>query len=253
MGVFMSENLWAALSNQLAEASTEVGKSVVAVHGRRHPSSGILWTNDSVVTANHALRRDEDISIVIAPGQSTAARVVGRDPGTDLAVLRLQQPAQGGPARWGHASKLRVGELVLALARTWRGNIVASSGVISGLMGRWRTWRSGELDQFIRPDLTLYPGFSGGPLVNARGEVVGLNTAGLHRSGITVPAATVARVAAELLEKGRIEKPYLGLAMQPVALPESAGVRRRSPIIAILSATADATTPSASVISTRIR
>src|SRR5579864_1265001 len=217
----MAENIWAALSRELADATATAGKSVVAVHGRRHPSSGILWTSDSVVTANHALRRDEDISVVIASGQSVAARMIGRDSGTDLAVLRLQQPVPGDRAQWGDASKLRIGELVLAVGRTWRGNIVSSSGVVSGLMGRWRTWRGGELDQFIRPDLMLYPGFSGGPLVNSQGQIVGLNTAGLHRSGITVPAATVTRVASELLEKGRIERPYLGLAMQAVALPES--------------------------------
>lgn len=217
----MAQSVWATLSNELAEASSTAGKSVVAVHGRRHPSSGILWSKDAVVTTNHALRRDEDISVTFAPGQSVAARVAGRDAGTDLAVLRLQQPIEAEAPRWGDASKLRIGELVLALGRSWRGNIVASSGIVSGLMGRWRTWRGGELDQFIRPDLTLYPGFSGGPLVNAQGEIVGLNTAGLHRSGISIPAATVARVVAELLEKGRIERPYLGLAMQPVTLPES--------------------------------
>lgn len=217
----MAENIWAILSNQLAEAAATAGNSVVAVHGRRHPSSGVLWSADSVVTANHALRRDEEISVVTAPGQSTTARVIGRDASTDLAVLRLQQPVQASAARWGDASKLRVGDLALALGRTWRGNIVASSGIISGLMGPWRTWRGGELDQFIRPDLTLYPGFSGGPLINPQGEILGLNTAGLHRSGITVPAATVARVVTELLEKGRIERPYLGLAMQAVPLQES--------------------------------
>jgi S1-C subfamily serine protease len=217
----MAENIWAALSTQLAEAAEATGKSVVAVHGRRHPSSGILLANDAVVTANHALRRDDDISVILSPERKTSARVIGRDPSTDLAVLRLEQPAQATAARWGDASRLRVGELVMALGRTWRGNIVASSGIVSGLMGAWRTWRGGELDQFIRPDLTLYPGFSGGPLVNPAGEILGLNTAGLHRSGITVPAATVARVGAELLQKGRIERPYLGLAMQAVPLQES--------------------------------
>ena len=221
----MTENSWATLSEQLSDAAATAGASVVAVHGRRHPSSGILWSSDSVVTANHALRRDDEISVITGPGKSTAARVIGRDPSTDLAVLRLQQPAEGAPTSWGDASTLRVAELVLALARTWRGNIVASSGIISGLMGKWRTWRGGELDQFIRPDLTMYPGFSGGPLLNARGEILGLNTAGLHRSGITVPAATVARVVTELLEKGRIERPYLGLAMQPVPIPESLQTR----------------------------
>src|SRR5215471_10436232 len=217
----MAENIWALLTNQLAETAATAGKSVVAVHGRRHPSSGILWSSDAVVTASHALRRDEDISVVTNPGTNTQARLAGRDPSTDLAVLRLEQPVQGTAALWADTSRLRVGELVLALGRTWRGNIVASSGIVSGLMGPWRTWRGGELNQFIRPDLTLYPGFSGGPLVNAEGEILGMNTAGLHRSGITVPAATVSRVAAELLEKGRIERPWLGVAMQSVGVPES--------------------------------
>lgn len=217
----MTENIWAILSNQLADTAAAVGQSVVAVHGRRHPSSGILWSNDSVVTANHTLRRDDEISVIVGPDKSVSARVVGRDPRTDLAVLHLQQPADAPQGRWGNAANLRVGELVMALGRTWRGNVVASSGIVSGLMGAWRTWRGGELDQFIRADLTMYPGFSGGALVNAQGEILGLNTAGLHRSNITVPAATVERVTKELLEKGRIERPYLGLAMQAVPITES--------------------------------
>jgi S1-C subfamily serine protease len=222
----MAENIWAALSEQLAEASARVGQSVVAVHGGRHVSSGIIFNKDSVVAASHTLRRDEDIMVVTAPGTSVSARVAGRDPSTDLALLRLQQPATVAAPRWGDTSKLRVGELVLALARTRRGNIVASSGILSGLInGGWRTWRGGEIGQFIRPDLVFYRGFSGGPLVNAQGEILGLNTAGLHSSGITVPASTVNRVAAELLEKGRIERPYLGLGMHAVPLQESLRAR----------------------------
>ncbi|HEV2963784.1 MAG TPA: trypsin-like peptidase domain-containing protein [Candidatus Angelobacter sp.] len=217
----MAENIWAALSNELAEAAAAVGKSVVAVHGRRHPSSGILWNKDSVVTASHALRRDEEITVVLAPGAKTMGRVAGRDPGTDLAVVRLQEKVDAPALSWGDSSVLRVAELVLALGRTWRGNVVASSGVISGLMGNWRTWRGGQLDQFIRPDLVMYPGFSGGPLVSSQGSVLGLNTAGLHRSGVTVPAAAVKRIVAELLEKGSVARPYLGLSMQAAPLPES--------------------------------
>jgi S1-C subfamily serine protease len=218
----MAEKIWSTLSNELAEASLEAGKPVVCVQGRRHPSSGIIFNQEAVVTTHHALRRDEDVAIVAAPGQRIAARVAGRDPGTDLAVLRLEQSVQSPAARWGNSGELRVGELVLALARTRRGNIVASSGIISGYINeRWTTWHRGELDQFIRPDVNFYPGFSGGPLVNSRGEVLGINTGGLHRSGITIPAATLVRVATELLEKGRIERPYLGLAMQTAPLPES--------------------------------
>jgi serine protease DegQ len=218
----MADKVWASLSNELAEASAEAGKSVVSVQGRRHPSTGVLFTSDSVITVHHALRREEEAAIVLAPGQRMAARVLGRDPSTDLALVRLEQPVKSPPARWGKSSDLRVGDWVLALARTRRGNVVASSGIVSGFINEpWRTWHGGELDQFIRPDLNLYPGFSGGPLLSSKGEFLGVNTAGLHRSGITIPAATVVRVATELLEKGRIERPYVGLAMQAVPLTES--------------------------------
>lgn len=216
------ENIWSKLSNELAEVSATAGKSVVAIQGTRHASSGIVIAKDAVVAASHAVRRDDEITVITTPGQKLSARVTGRDPGTDLVVLRLQEPIGAPPIRWASTSNLRVGELVLALARTRRGHVVASSGILSGLInGPMRTWRGGEIDQFIRPDLTLYPGFSGGALVNSQREFLGMNTAGLHRSGITVPSSTVQRVAAELLEKGGIQRPYLGLAMQAAPLPES--------------------------------
>ncbi|HEX4603903.1 MAG TPA: trypsin-like peptidase domain-containing protein [Candidatus Angelobacter sp.] len=216
------ENIWTKLASELADVSASVGKSVVGVQGTRHPSSGIVIASDAVLAASHAVRRDDEITVVTAPGQRLSARVSGRDPSTDLAVLRLEQKIDAPIARWASTENLRVGELVLALARTRRGHVVASSGVLSGLInGPMRTWRGGEIDQFIRPDLNLYPGFSGGPLVNSQGGLLGMNTAGLHRSGITVPSATVQRIAAELLEKGGVQRPYLGLAMQAVPLPES--------------------------------
>jgi S1-C subfamily serine protease len=220
------ENIWSKLSNDLAEVSAATGKSVVAVQGTRHPSSGIVIAEDAVVAASHAVRRDDEITVITAPGQKRSARVAERDPSTDLVVLRLQQPLDAPAVRWAATSNLRVGELVLALARTRRGHIVASSGIISGLINApMRTWRGGEIDQFIRPDLTMYPGFSGGPLVNSQGELLGMNTSGLHRSGITVPSATVQRISAELLEKGALQRPYLGLAMQAAPLPESLRTR----------------------------
>ena len=220
------ENIWNKLSNELANVSAAAGKSVVAVHGTLHPSSGIVIAKDAVVTASHAVRRNDNISVTSSPGEKLSARVSGRDPSTDLVVLHLQQPIDAPAIRWASTSSLRVGEFVLALARTRRGHVVASSGIISGLInGPMRTWRGDEIDQFIRPDLTMYPGFSGGPLVNSQGEFLGINTVGLHRSGITVPSATVQRVSAELLEKGGIQRPYLGLAMQAVPLPESLQTR----------------------------
>src|SRR5512147_1310383 len=138
----MAEKVWAALANEMAQTAAEKGQPVVAVLGGRHASSGVVFAKDAIVTASHTVRRDDEIAVITAPGVATRARVVGRDPGTDVAVLRLEQPIEAGPARWGETSKLRVGEFVLALARSRRGNVVASSGIISGLiLERWRTWR----------------------------------------------------------------------------------------------------------------
>jgi len=218
----MAERVWQTFANELADTAAEAGKAVVAVMGGKRPSSGVVLSNDTVITVNHGLRRDEEIAVISGPGQKFAAKVIGRDPTTDLAVLKLASPISGTPAKWGSTQKVRVGEFVLAVGRSWRGNVVASSGILSGIIAEpWRTWRGGEIDKFIRPDLTLYPGFSGGPLVSANGEFLGINTAGLHRSGITVPAESVTRVSSELLEKGRIERPYLGVGMQVVPVQES--------------------------------
>jgi len=121
------ENIWSKLSNELAEVSAAAGKSVVAIQGARHASSGIVIAKDAVVAASNAVRRDDEITVIAAPGQKVSARVSGRDPSTDLVVLRLQQPIDAPIARWASTSALRVGELVLALARTRRGHITASS------------------------------------------------------------------------------------------------------------------------------
>ena len=128
------------------------------------------------------------------------------------------QGVEAPAAEIGDAAALKVGHMVLAVGRPGEGGLGASVGVVSALGGPWRTWRGGQIDQLVRPDLTLYPGFSGGPLVDAQGRVVGLNTSGLSRSmGLAIPASTVNRVVDQLLTKGRIARGYLGVGMQPVA------------------------------------
>jgi S1-C subfamily serine protease len=122
----------------------------------------------------------------------------------------------------GDASSLKVGHLVVAVARPGEIGLSATMGAVSALGGAWRTWSGGRIDAFIRPDLTLYPGFSGGPLVDGSGRVVGLTTSGLSRSmPLAIPASTVSRVVEQLLTKGRVARGYLGLGMQPVRLPDS--------------------------------
>jgi S1-C subfamily serine protease len=207
-----------SLSNGLATAVDRASRAVVAVNARpRLASTGIHWRPGVVVTADHTVKLDEQITITTAEGRRVTATLAGRDPGTDLAVLRA--PELSAPtAAIGDAAALRVGHIVLALGHGPR----ASWGVVSALGGRWRTWRGGELDQLLRPDLVLYPGFSGGPLVDAQGQVVGVNTSGLSRQmALAVPASTVIRVTDELLQKGRVARGYLGVGLQPVRLPES--------------------------------
>jgi S1-C subfamily serine protease len=218
-----SASVLLALSNDLAEAVARAGQTVVAVYGRpRMPSSGVHWRPGVVVTAEHTLKRDEDLSVGLPDGRTAPAVLAGRDPSTDLAVLKLQGE-EFPTAGIGDAAALRVGHMVLAVARPGeRGRgLSASWGVISALGGPWRTWHGGQIEQFIRPDLTLYPGFSGGPLVDAHGRVVGINTSGPRSMALTIPRLTVDRVVDQLLEKGRIVHGYLGLGMQPVRLPES--------------------------------
>lgn len=210
------------LSTGLADAVEQVGRSLVAVDARQHtPSTGIHWRQGVIVTADHTVERDQDINITLPNGQKTKATVAGTDSGTDLAVLRIDG-ADFPVAEIGDASTLKVGHIVLAVARPGDIGLSATMGALSAMSSSWRTWSGGQLDAFIRPDLTLYPGFSGGPLVDASGRVVGLNTSGLSRSmPLTIPASTVNRVVDQLLSRGRISRGYLGLGMQPVRLPDA--------------------------------
>ena len=211
-------NPFAALSDAMAEAVARAGAATVTVDGRRRmPASGIAYAADLVLTAEHVVERDEDITVRLADGSSLAARIAGRDAGRDLALLRLDKaaltPAEIVP------EPARVGQLVLALGRPSSEGIQASLGVVSAIGGPARTGRGGLLESYLRTDTIPYPGFSGGPLVDAAGRVVGLNTSGLSRgSALTIPTSLAWQVAAALAEHGHIRQGYLGVRSQPVAI-----------------------------------
>jgi S1-C subfamily serine protease len=210
----------AALSDDLTAAVERAGRSVVAIHARRRiPSSGVAWRSGVIVTASHTVTRDEDITLTLPDGGTAPATLAGRDETTGIAVLRTD--AMGiTPAEHASAGALRVGNLVLALGRPGTA-ITASLGVVSAVGGEWRTWQGGRIDQFVRLDIAVYDGFSGGPLVEAGGHVLGINSSGLARGmPLTIPATTVDRVADQVLAGGRLGRGYLGLASQPVRLPE---------------------------------
>jgi S1-C subfamily serine protease len=216
--------LW-AISNNLAETVARAGNAVVSVNGRsRLASSGVHWHSGIIVTTDQALKREENITVTVADGSTVPVTIVGRDPSTDIAVLRFNDgdlPAAVHVASIGDTTSLRVGHMVLGVGRDKEGSLSASMGVVSALGGAWRSWCGGLIDQFVRLDLRLYPSLDGGALVDATGHIVGINTSGARGMVLAIPVSTVNAVVAQLLTKGRIERGYLGLGMQPVLIPSS--------------------------------
>lgn len=215
----MSEVL-SSLSNALATAAETAGGSIVRVEGRRRlPASGIIWSADGViVTAHHVVEQDGDIDIGFSGGGTAKARLVGRDPTTDVAVLKAQA-AGLSPASWAETSELRVGHLVLALGRPGE-KVMATFGIVSALSEEWRTPAGGKLDYYLQTDVVMYPGFSGGPLVDVTGRALGLNSSALLRGvSVTVPASSLTRTVETLLAHGRVRRGYLGVGAQGVRLP----------------------------------
>ena len=210
-----------SLSTELADAVESAGRAVVAIHARRRiPASGVHWRPGVIVATHHTINRDENITVTLPDGTTAPVSLAGRDPSTDLAVLKLA--GQKLPtAKLRSDSPPAVGELVIALGRPGQ-SVTASWGVMSRVDGPWRTWQGAEIDSLLRLDLAIYDGFSGGPLIDAAGRVLGINTSGLARGvPVTVPVATVERVVTELLERGTIRRAYLGIGTQPVRVPES--------------------------------
>ncbi len=211
------------LSNELAATVEAVSPGIVRVEARRRlPATGIVWSEDGIiVTAHHVVQREKKIKVGLADGSTVSAEFVGRDPTTDLAVLRSDASGLTPAPRASQLlENLQVGHLVLALGRP--GNSVqATMGIVSALSPKWQTPGGSRLDHYLQTDVLMYPGFSGGPLVNtATGEVVGLNSSALLRGlSITVPAPSIQRVAGTLLAHGHIKRGYLGVSTQPVRLP----------------------------------
>jgi S1-C subfamily serine protease len=215
-----SSDLLAALSDGMADAVEKISKSVVRVNGRRRrPASGVVYAQNAVLTASHVLEREEDLSVVTADGRTLPAKFVGRDPSSDLAVLSVEGLDVEAALAGGEP---RIGQLALAVGSPGRGDgSRASLGVVSSVGGPMRTWRGPRLERYIQTDATPYPGFSGGPLADARGNVLGIMTTGLARgAALAIPADIAWRVAKTIEERGSLKRGYLGILSQPVQLPD---------------------------------
>ena len=211
-----------ALSTGMADAVETIGPAVVRVNGRRRRSgSGVVYGPNTVLTASHVLEREEDLTVGLHDGRTLSARFAGRDHSTDLAVLRVEgleveaaTPAEG---------EARVGQLALAVgsSSSRREGPRATLGIVSAVGGPVRTWRGPRLERYIQTDATPYPGFSGGPLIDARGEVLGILVSSWGRgAAFAIPADLAWRVAGMLEERGSVKRGYLGILSQPVRLPD---------------------------------
>ena len=210
------------LSNALARATDRAAAGTVAVHTEaRGSSSGVVWRNGIVVTAEHALRRDEEIHVTLPDGRVASATLVGRDASTDLAVLKCAE-ATSPVAEFAEASAIKPGSLALVVGRTRASGPVAALGVVSLVAGERQTWFGAGLNPYVRLDVGLQPTAVGGAVIDASGRAIGIATPRFARFGaIAVPAATVNRVVDALLKAGHIPHGYLGVGLHPVRIPEA--------------------------------
>jgi S1-C subfamily serine protease len=216
------KSLWTQLSSSFADSIADLEKSIVAIDGGAgSTTSGVVWRPGVIVTTHHGLRLRENLNIILA-GESLSARLIGSDATTDLLVLGADSDKLT-PAPNANDPVTRTGEVVLSVGRSRLGDISASCGIIARTGSAWRTWRGGEIDRLIRPDIRLYVGQSGSALVNEQRQVLGINTPALARQAvITIPAQTIHRVVDAILKLGHVPRPFLGLAMQPIPIPEPA-------------------------------
>ena len=210
------------LSNALAQATERAAANVVAVHAEaRGSASGVVWRAGIIVTAEHALRRDDEIHATLPDGRIVPATLAGRDPSTDLALLKCTD-ASAAVSTFGDVTALKPGSLALVVGRTRASGPVAALGAVSLVVPERRTWTGAALAPYIRLDVGLQPTAIGGAVVDPQGRIVGMATPRFARFGaIAIPAPTVNRVVDTLLKKGHIPQGYLGVGLQPVRLPEA--------------------------------
>jgi S1-C subfamily serine protease len=205
------------LSAALAALVSAAAPSLVAVHSHRSRSSGFVWRPGLVVTAEEALADEGAIELSLPDGKTIPAQLVGRDPTTDVAVLRAE--ALDRPAAPLGTATVATGSLALAVGAGNEG-AVSALGIVSRAAGPWRSIRGGDIDARIDLDLRLPRIAEGGLALDASGQGIGMVVFGPRRRALVIPSATIERVAAQLAAHGRIARGYLGLSLQPVSLPD---------------------------------
>jgi serine protease Do len=229
----MSTSLLSSYSDAIADAVASVAPSVVQVHGRRRPVSGLVYETEAIITNARALGREDHLQVRAHDGRAIDAELAGWDPATGLAVLRA--PGLGLPPAARSDATPRVGQVALAVARSWSNAVTASAGIIAVIGGPLRTGRRRSIEQVIRTTAPMHDGFAGGPLLDAGGGVIGISTAAAIRGfEVAIPASIAWTTAAEVLKRGHPTRGFLGIAGQTVQLTEkqrSAGEQEHALLI----------------------
>ncbi len=243
----MTHDLLTSFSSQLADAVAAAAPSVVQVQGRRRPASGLVYATDVVLTTVRALGREDGLHVKRHDGQVLDAELAGWDPTTNLAVLRVQ--GLETPAIAVATNAARVGHLALAVGRSWSNAVTASAGLVSVIGGPLPTGRRRAIDEVIRTTAPMHDGFAGGAFLDTSGQLLGIATAAAIRGlGVVIPAAIAWKTAASLLEHGRLTRGYLGLAGQPVELPEQQRADGRHQALLVVGVTDNGPAAAAGVL-----
>jgi len=212
------ENLLQELSSRTAALAARGAESVVRVEGRRASATGTVWSADGVVVlAHHSLEWDEEVEVGLPSGETVPGEVAGRDPSTDLAIVRARTSGLVAPD-WAEPDGLALGQLVLGVSRPGR-SARSALAMLSRVAGEWRAPHGGRIDRYLETSLPLAPGLSGSVVMDVSGRALGIATAGLARgAAIAVPTPTLRRVVKGLLAHGHVRRGYLGIATVPVRL-----------------------------------
>ena len=243
----MTSDLLASFSNALADAVAAAAPSVVQVQGRRRPASGLVYADNVVLTMVRALGREDGLRVRRDDGQAFDAELAGWDPTTSLAVLRVAglgvKPIATAP------SSARVGHVALAVARSWSNVVTASAGIVSVIGGPLPTGRRRAIDQVIRTTAPMHDGFAGGAFVDTTGALLGVTTASAIRGlAVVIPAPIAWKTAATVLEHGQLKRGYLGVAGQPVRLPETQLADGREEALLVVGVTSGSPAAAAGVL-----
>ena len=215
----MDTNTLAALSDQIASIVDRAAPSVVQVHGRRRPVSGVAYAKDIIITNARALGRSDAVKVNAADGRSADGELAGWDPATGLAAIKVEGLGLTPFVRATAAP--RPGHIAIAIGRSWSNAVTASTGIVAVVGGPLRTGHGRQIDQIIRVTAPMHGGFAGGAVLDAAGQLMGIGTAAEIRSlAVVIPAEIAWKSVAHVLEHGRPKTGFLGIAGQAVRLPE---------------------------------